>query len=105
MITSSPVIEVGDEYEDVIDGSLISVTSVDVWQNEIGFTRRDPDTNYVNFEIMPEEDFITGILNNIFKHISSKPTDPKNCSHRWETYTGFSWTFKFCNRCNIKKVN
>lgn len=29
--------------------------------------------------------------------------EPKSCSHEWKTYNGFTESFEFCQKCDVKK--
>lgn len=95
--------EVGDEFEDAMDHTGVTITSIDVWANEVGFTRRRKGETSFNFEVVPIEDFKTAVDTGIFRQIGAKRKDEKNCWHEWDTYVGFSWTFKFCKACGIQK--
>lgn len=102
--------EVGDEFIDTTDGSDIRVTSVDPWVLEVGFTKTNPGMISFTFEVVPEADFITAINTGVYKLVESNPTykpgvgeDGVCWQHDWDTYVGFSWTYKFCKACNIKK--
>lgn len=30
-------------------------------------------------------------------------SESKTCSHSWKTYNGFTESFEFCDKCDIKK--
>lgn len=94
--------EVGDEFEDTMDNTQVTVTSIDVWQAEVGFTRRKKGEVSFHFEIVPIVDFETAVRSGLFKQIGSSHKDI--CWHSWDTYVGFSWTYKFCNKCGVKKT-
>lgn len=96
--------EVGDEFIDVTDRSTVRITSVDVWANEVGFTRTLPGSVSFNFEVVPEADFKTAVDTGLFEQQGRKPNDPASCWHKWDTYVGFSWTYKFCVKCDVRQT-
>lgn len=93
--------EVGDEFNDISDGGQVIVTSIDVWAGEVGFTKRFANQVSFGFEVIPIVDFQTAVSSGLFKQTDSK--NSVTCWHKWETYVGFSWTWKFCNKCGIKQ--
>lgn len=94
--------EVGDEFVDHSDGSKVRITSVDVWAREVGFTRTYPSQVAFHFEVIPEADFKTAVDTGFFKQIGSENLPQGACWHKWETYVGFSWTYKFCSKCDVR---
>lgn len=104
----NPIVIIGDVYDDTTDGGDITVTSVDPWNKEVGYTKTFPNMTTFSFEVVKEIDFLTAITSGTYsiksvKHMSGGSSMSGDCWHKWETYVGFSWTYKFCDRCGIKK--
>lgn len=103
MIDLGYVPEVGDEFDDTSDGSIVRITSINHWASEIGYTRSTSQITSFYFEVMPEADFKTAVDTGLFRQTSAKFAKEGSCWHSWDTYVGFSWTYKFCKTCGEKK--
>lgn len=92
----------GDQFRDVAYESNITVTSVDVWNNSVEFTRSTDNYNESTFGWLPIQEFDWFVEMGSFKRIL---VDDDEHHHSWKHYVGFTDIYDYCQTCDIKRAH